>query len=81
MSGEEEEDDDDDEGRPFLWLRWHSYRLGRPRLVEAERALGDALVAVAARVHARVPAVQQLEQVVLRLIVGACVANLAHLPY
>src|SRR5690606_19651101 len=47
-----------------------------PGAVELERAVGHPAVAVTGVVDAGVPAVQQLEQVVLRLVVGARVANL-----
>ena len=49
-----------------------------PRLVKVEGALGEALVAVPRGVHAGVASVEQLEHVVLRLVVGARVADAMH---
>ena len=67
--------DADVRARDRLDLRLRLRRVLDPRLVEGERALGDALVAVARRVDAGVPSVEQLEQVVLRLVGRARVAD------
>ena len=50
--------------------------VGDPGAVELERTLRQAPVAIAGRLQAAVAAVEDLEQVVLRLIVGARIADL-----
>ena len=55
--------------------RLRQQRVFHPSLVEREGALGHALVAIARRVHARVAPVEELEEVVLRLVVGARVPD------
>src|SRR5690606_38292440 len=60
----------------FLDILLGLLRVHHPGAIELERAVGHPAVAVTGVVDAGVPAVQQLEQVVLRLVVGARVADL-----
>src|SRR6266567_4329652 len=50
-------------------------RVVHPFAVEVERALRDAVLAVARGMHPGVAAVQQFEQMVLRLVVCPCVPD------
>src|SRR5450830_1500122 len=51
-------------------------RIQHPGAIELERAVGHALVAIARGMYAAVATVQQLEQMVLRLVIGARIADL-----
>mmetsp|Transcript_4567 Transcript_4567/g.13562 ORF Transcript_4567/g.13562 Transcript_4567/m.13562 type:complete len:391 (+) Transcript_4567:301-1473(+) len=63
--------------RDLLGLGARLLGVCNPGLVKLVRALGGAPVPVAAGIHARVPAVEELEEVVLALVIGAAVTDRA----